>query len=222
MTTEPAGAAAAIGTTIGERIPATPKGRDARRRLLDAGRAVFGSAGYAGARVVDVTEAAGLSQGAFYRYFQDRRDLLLVLLQEMLDEAFREARAPWDSDHPFESVRITTERYFAFYDRNRALMGTMIEMVQTDPHVRQLWIASRAAFYRRTERMLRRGMESGTVRADVDPGLAAELMGSMTEFYAFQRYALLVEDLSPADPAAVAATLTEIWIGGLGSSGSDG
>lgn len=199
----------------GRRTPPTVKGRDARRRLLTAGTDVFGHGGYARARVQDITAAAGLSPGAFYRYFTDKHHLLLVLLEEMLTEAWTEARAPWDAEHPEVSVRVTTERYFAFYDRNRALMGTMVEMAQNDPEILTIWRKSRTAFYQRIGRALARGVGAGVVRDDIDVDLAAELLGSMTEFYAFQRYALGDDSIKHVPAEEVAQVLTEIWSRGV-------
>ena len=208
----------AAGTTSSSERPPSPptvKGRDTRRRLLEAGKSVLSSRGYARARVVDVTEAAGLSPGAFYRYFTDKHDLVLVLLQETLDEAFAAARSPWDDEHPAESVQLTTERYFDFYERNRALMGTMVELAQNDPQVRSMWQASRTAFYQRIARALAHGVGSGVIRNDIDVVLAAELLGSMTEFYAFQRYALGDDAHNHVPAATVAGVLAEIWAHGM-------
>ncbi|MCL3818592.1 TetR/AcrR family transcriptional regulator [Aeromicrobium wangtongii] len=197
--------------------PPTPKGRDARRRLLEAGEQLFGEQGYAGTRVSDITEAANLSPGAFYRYFKDRHELLLVLLTEMLDRAFDFARARWDDNHPTESVQRTTERYLEFYDLNRAMMGVMVEMAQNDEEVRSVWRQSRTAFYTRIGRALTRGVTSGAIRSDIDVEVAAELLGSMTEFYAFQRYALDGDALKDVPPVEVATTLAELWTRGVAS-----
>src|SRR5260370_36365569 len=57
-------------TQVSKAPPPTVKGRDARRRLLEAGKKQFGANGYAGARGRDVTAAAGLSAGGFYRDFK--------------------------------------------------------------------------------------------------------------------------------------------------------
>lgn len=202
-------------TQVSKAPPPTVKGRDARRRLLEAGKKLFGANGYAGARVLDITEAAGLSSGAFYRYFKDRRELLLVLLDEILAEAFEFARAPWDDQHPAESVRVTTERYFEFYDRNVALMGVIVELAQTDPDVREIWRKSRQSFYTRIAHALSRGVATGAIRDDFDVEVAAELLGSMTEFYAFQRYALNGDALKDVSAQDAAAALTEIWSHGV-------
>ena len=202
-------------THLSKTPPPTVKGRDARRRLLEAGKKLFGADGYASARVLDITEAAGLSSGSFYRYFKDRRELLLVLLDEMLSEAFDFARARWDDDQPTESVRLTIERYFDFYHRNNALMGVIVELAQTDPDVREIWRESRQSFYTRIAHALSRGVTTGATRDDIDVEVAAELLGSMTEFYAFQRYALNGDALKDVSARDAAAALAEIWSHGV-------
>jgi AcrR family transcriptional regulator len=47
--------------------------------LLDAGRDVFVQRGYVGTRVDDLVAAAGVSHGAFYRYFQNKGELARLL-----------------------------------------------------------------------------------------------------------------------------------------------
>lgn len=195
--------------------PPTPKGRTSRERLLSVATSLFAEKGYAGVRIADITEAAGLSPGAFYRYFKDRRDLMLALLQELTAEAFDFVRVPWSAEDPMHSVLRSTQLYFKFYGDHRTSFGLLVELGQTDPEVGKIWAESRRAFYARIAQSLRRGVQSGRLRVDVDVDVAAELMGSMTEFYAFQRFVLgdgVVKDV-PLDESA--RTLAEIWTSGL-------
>jgi AcrR family transcriptional regulator len=57
----------------------TPAGRRTLQALMDAGRALFVARGYHETRVNDVVAAAGLSKGAFYRYFDSKDRLVQVL-----------------------------------------------------------------------------------------------------------------------------------------------
>lgn len=59
------------GTTSGE----------TRERLLLAAADVFARRGYDGTRVVDIAEAAGLSNGALYTHFDSKADLLVGALR---------------------------------------------------------------------------------------------------------------------------------------------
>lgn len=61
---------------VSERVQATV------RQLLDAGARVFGAQGYQATSVDDIVTAAALGRGTFYKYFDDKFDLLLSLAQE--------------------------------------------------------------------------------------------------------------------------------------------
>jgi AcrR family transcriptional regulator len=52
-----------------------------RERLLRSAADVFAVRGYEGARVADIAEAAGLSNGAMYAYFGSKADLLVEALR---------------------------------------------------------------------------------------------------------------------------------------------
>jgi AcrR family transcriptional regulator len=57
----------------------TPGGRRTLEALMDAGRELFVARGYHDTRINDVAAAAGLSKGAFYRYFESKDRLVQVL-----------------------------------------------------------------------------------------------------------------------------------------------
>lgn len=57
----------------------TPAGRRTLRALMDAGRELFTTRGYHDTRVSDIVAAAGLSKGAFYRYFDSKERLVQIL-----------------------------------------------------------------------------------------------------------------------------------------------
>lgn len=83
------------------KVPGVPPRlpRDSRRRsLLDAAARLFVERGYAGARLVDVAAATGVSRQLLQRHFATKRDLYEALLDEHRDalleivgEAFADA-----------------------------------------------------------------------------------------------------------------------------------
>ena len=195
--------------------PLTPKGRDTRRRLMAEAKRLFGERGYSRVRITDITEAAGISGGAFYRYFTGRHELMIELLRELTDEAFDFVRVPWDGDDPRASVLRSTQLYLRFYDANRELFGLLVELAQTDDEVRRIWAGSRQAFYGRIAHALRRGIESGVVRTGIDIEVAAEMLGSMSEFYAFQRFVLCDGVIKDVPIEVAGETLVDTWISGV-------
>ncbi len=53
-----------------------------RERLKAAGTEAFGRRGIRGTSIEELAAAAGISKGAFYRFFDSKESLLLVLLDE--------------------------------------------------------------------------------------------------------------------------------------------
>jgi AcrR family transcriptional regulator len=79
--------AASTRRMLGENSPAIDRADAAGQTvqtLLSAGRDVFVSRGYAGARIDDIVAAAGLSHGAFYQYFKNKNDLAHILVLEAM------------------------------------------------------------------------------------------------------------------------------------------
>jgi AcrR family transcriptional regulator len=75
------------GETLGRPRPERFGGMSERvqgtiSRLLDAGAEVFAAQGYHSGSIDDIVRAAGLGRGTFYKYFDDKLGLLIVLADE--------------------------------------------------------------------------------------------------------------------------------------------
>lgn len=57
-----------------------------RRALLDAARSVFAESGYHGAAAEEIVRRAGLTRGALYHHFKDKKDLFRAVIDEMQGE----------------------------------------------------------------------------------------------------------------------------------------
>ena len=56
---------------------------DARRhQILDAARTLFATKGFAGTSTADLVEASGMSNGAIYRYFKSKNELITAICDE--------------------------------------------------------------------------------------------------------------------------------------------
>jgi AcrR family transcriptional regulator len=58
---------------------------ESRRHILDEAVKVFATKGVANTKISDLTEAAGVSQGLLYRYFTDKDDVFIALLERATD-----------------------------------------------------------------------------------------------------------------------------------------
>lgn len=61
----------------------TEKMEETRLRLLAAARSAFAEKGYAAASMDDLTAAVGLTRGALYHHFGDKRGLLLAVVTQI-------------------------------------------------------------------------------------------------------------------------------------------
>jgi AcrR family transcriptional regulator len=70
-----------------EDLPAAPRqarSLSTRKKLLEAGRNLFAEQGYDATSIQAITARAGMASGAFYTYFRSKRQLLIVLMSELL------------------------------------------------------------------------------------------------------------------------------------------
>lgn len=57
-----------------------------RLKLLTSASRVFAEKGYSGASIEQISDAAGLSRGAFYAHFEDKNELFLAVLDDMVGQ----------------------------------------------------------------------------------------------------------------------------------------
>jgi AcrR family transcriptional regulator len=102
-------------------LPLTERQWVRRGELLEAARRVFERDGYHGTTVSAIVQAAGLSQGAFYLYFGDKKAVFAALQDEMATLLRR--RIYWATrDEPQARHRLVAglRTYFEFYEEYAA------------------------------------------------------------------------------------------------------
>ena len=92
-----------------------------RGELLEAARGVFERDGYHGTTVSAIVQAAGLSQGAFYLYFPDKKAVFAALQDEMATLLRR--RIYWatrDEADARQRLESGLKAYFEYYEEYAA------------------------------------------------------------------------------------------------------
>jgi AcrR family transcriptional regulator len=113
-----------------------PRAAATVRRLLDAGALLFADLGYHGTGVDDVVREAGFARGTFYKYFDEKLDLLLQLTREcavemlvLLDEFV--LIDPASEGGPAQ-LREWLVRYLPFQTRYFGIMRAWLEGTSRD------------------------------------------------------------------------------------------
>jgi AcrR family transcriptional regulator len=127
-------------------IEAPPQLTAARQRtrqaLIDAGREVFVQRGYHGTRVDDIAEAAGVSHGTFYRYFDSTEHLAHLLAAEAMvhvSVAFSDVATVspgGDGSRVTGATRMWLRRYNATHATEAAVLRVWVDAALRDPAAR--------------------------------------------------------------------------------------
>ena len=161
-----------------------------RRRILSAARDCFGESGYAGSTIAAIARRAGVSNGLLYQFFDNKEQLLRVVLEQVIRDWVR-AMVARDSAGATasEALEAMLRRSVEFcrsnpllpalLSRDRALQLQRIQLASSDrvqPHRRL--IAS----------LLRRGVASGEFRPDLDIESVADIICQLHADYSGRAY----------------------------------
>ena len=175
-----------------ERQDLHPDGVGARAALLGAGREVFVTRGYHATRVDDLAGAAGVSHGAFYRYFRNKDDLARILTVEAIRSVSTALSEIPDAAEPEgpearAALRRWLARYNAAQSGEAAMIRVWVDAALADATLRE---DSAAAFdwgWRRLARFVA-PREFGDVDAE-----AVVMLGLLSGFGARPRSALEID-----------------------------
>ncbi len=135
------------------------KARRTRRRLIDVAATLFKGVGFHDARVEDIVEAAGVSHGTFYRYFDTKSDIFRVIAEEAAADVI-DAWAALPSASGMRSRDGTDvllswlRRYAEVYADDGVIFRVWIEAFRRDPKLDVLIAAGLSAIRRRIEDFL--------------------------------------------------------------------
>lgn len=155
--------------------PVTTRGELTRRKILDAAEEIFGKAGYYEASIAEITRSAGVAQGTYYIYFQNKREIFVELVEDLGKRLRTEMRAAISG----ATDRLQMEQrgfaaFFQFAARHRHIYSIVQEAERVAPEAFY-------AYYRGISRSYIQGLtaavQEGNIR-DLNPeAIAYTLMG---------------------------------------------
>jgi len=110
--------------------------------LLEGAARVFARRGFDGAQTPEIAAEAGVSTGAFYRYFTDKRQAFVEMIARNLQRAHddviaRLAPVQFDGD-PRQAIEAAIDVLFAHVRRDAELERVYLVMSLRDPEVERL------------------------------------------------------------------------------------
>ena len=206
----------AIRRDGGREVPAGPKARRTRERILRSAQDVFLERGYQRTSMADVAQAAGVSLGAVYQYFRDRSDLVAAIVQAGLQAMLSRVDVEWRiSDGPGGLERILTN-YAAAYEEAPGVVRVWEEACQVDSDM--------AAVRRRLTRMfeaavaaeLDRAATTGSLRPGLSLPEVTVALCAMVDRYCYLTYVFAPPEPGPPPAADTGRMLADLWWTSLG------
>jgi AcrR family transcriptional regulator len=141
-----------------------------RRKLLDAARELFGEKGYDATSIEEITSRAGTASGAFYSHFRSKRQLLVMLMNELLERLASTGLQPRGELREFLLQLFNTDlEYFG-------VIRAWHEATLTDPELGAMRAEIEAWTEERILRLFRMMQKSPRARRDRDVQTFARMM----------------------------------------------
>ncbi|NLB32032.1 MAG: TetR/AcrR family transcriptional regulator [Alcaligenaceae bacterium] len=197
--------------------PTTPKGKATVERILAAGHVLFGESGYVAMRMSDLAEKSDLSLGAIYRYFENKDDVFLAIINNVHEQLYAASRVNTDqkfSTHPHETIQQSNLGYFTHYLNHRHVMKAFMEATMVEKKYTDMWWYMREAHIQRVSHALKRDHNITELNGEPTRN-TLEALASMTEQSAFVWYAVPSATEEVISPERAAKIVSEIWFRSL-------
>lgn len=178
-------------------------------QLLAAARETFEARGYQATTVGAITEAANTAHGTFYLYFKNKEDAFAKVMEQVVEQIYREARSPWVGE-PREALFQATRGFLEIFREHRGLFRCLLEGLHTSKAVEDMWLGLRRPFIERISANLAREIAAGRIRP-LDPVVAAHALGAMVEWFAFAHLELGEPPPATVDVDTAARGLADLW-----------
>ncbi|MFJ9774001.1 TetR/AcrR family transcriptional regulator [Kitasatospora sp. NPDC101157] len=184
--------------------PERPLRADARRNreaVLDAAGALFAQRGDA-VQMDEIAELAGLGVGTLYRHFVDKQALLAAIIGRRFEAMTALARAADATGDPWTAFETLLYGYLEAVEADAAFRVALLG--PEEPRWRDI-AAEKTEFSAIIERIVRRAVDAGRLRADFDAGdfvlITRGAMANMTGTGDWRRHvALFLDGIRRHDP----------------------
>lgn len=195
---------------------------DRYQELLEAALQVFAQHGYRNTRLDEVAEAAGVTKGTIYHYFDTKEELLLSVIKHYQTLAFGRAEDVLRDDRLAAStrIRLLVRKMFAGgNERGWHLLALLLRDVAHEvPHVHDNWLHDGPVrLWTLIGQLVDEGKERGEFRPDADGDVGARVLvsGLMLQLM-WQQHADAVPAMA-VDEDRLIDSAVELFLAGLRS-----
>ncbi len=181
--------------------------------IMRAARAVFIEKGYEEALLSDIAVRADVVEGSIYRYFENKRDLLVKVIEDWYETMLS------DYDQQLSGISGTRNRLRYMIWRHLmtvhdepALCHLMFQIIRSGPDYSETGVHDLNRKYtRRTLDIIREGIAAGEMRGDIPLRLVRDMIYGCVE----HRTWAYLRGEGDFDPNATADAIVDLVLGGL-------
>lgn len=181
------------------RVPQQARSRSKREDLLNAAAVLFSEQGYAATTADEVALAAGVSVGTFYNYFRNKRQILLTLVIERLQDIFTHlhlAEIDLASEDRREAIRAAIAA--VLNGEQTGLRRVWLELMSLEPELIPYQQQVRRYALTRLEDRLRTVAVEGALWAGMDVSVAALAVLTLLDALSVQSFEHLGQSFDEA------------------------
>ncbi|HEU4431086.1 MAG TPA: TetR/AcrR family transcriptional regulator [Myxococcota bacterium] len=195
-------------TSLSEaRVSRRERSDEKRARILEAARACFGEAGFAGATIEAIALRAGVSNGLLYQFFRGKDHLFEVVLQAVIADWVAAMAPRADANESASETLAGMFRRSAEFCRNHPLLPALIRedgalQLYRIRHAGRDFVQPHRDYVRG---VLERGIASGELKPDLALTAAADVISQLQSHYSSRAY--LRDPSYPDSPEQIEATI---------------
>lgn len=161
---------------------------DRRAEILDAAQRCFARNGFHQASMQDICAEAGMSAGNLYRYFPSKEAIIAGICERDRAEAAESFAAVSRAPNFFEGLAELARQHLV--EKSAAEVGLCAEIMaesRRNPQVAKMFQGIEQDIRRGLSDMLRRAVDAGEIRADLDTDAAATILMTLADGISWRR-----------------------------------
>lgn len=127
------------------RVPQQERSIEKKNKIIQAGYELFSEVGYYGTNTAEIAKRAGVSTGIVYGYFEDKRDILICVLEIYIDKVYEPlAHIVERADKPINLHKLALsviDKTIKLHEQNAKLHNTLHSLATTDEAVNAQFIS---------------------------------------------------------------------------------
>lgn len=185
-------------------IPKQKRAQQKRQALLDSGRELFLLKGYEQTTAKEIASHAGVATGTFYRYFSDKRQLLMSLLDDQL-EILIPPEPSWLLNDPVNMLASMLESHCQRLNK-LGLYRVLPEFLPKDSEFAEVLTAAKQKVYQKILKLMENAKLKGLTWEDLDVNTVTWSVMVLMENVQEKE----VQTGSPADFQAISNTICRL------------